>query len=61
MWKSTSGSWEKSEEESFSEGTLSFTTVPSAVHEVAEVKAVFMLVEKLSLVNKIDAISSSRL
>lgn len=62
MCKSTSGdSWEMDEAESFSEGTLSFPTAPSAVHEKAEVKAVFMLVENPSLLNKMDAISSSRL
>lgn len=59
--KCTSGNCEKGEEESFSEGALEFTTVPSAVQVVAELKEAFMLSEKPFALNKIDVISSSRL
>lgn len=59
--KCTSGNREKGEEESFSEGALELTTVPSAVQVVAEVKVAFMLPEKPFSLNKIDIISSSRL
>lgn len=59
--KCTSGNREKGEEESFSEGALQFTTVPSAVQVVAELKVAFMLSEKPLSLNKIDVISSSRL
>ena len=59
--KCTSGNCEKDEEESISEGALQFTTVPSAVQVVAEVKVAFMLSEKPFSLNKIDDISSSRL
>lgn len=58
--KCTSGNREKGEE-SFSEGALEFTTVPSAVQVVAELKEAFMLSEKPFSLNKMDVISSSRL
>lgn len=59
--KCTSGNCEKGEEESFSGGALQFTTVPSAVHVVAEVKVALKLSEKPFSLNKMDVISSSRL
>lgn len=58
--KCTSGNCEKGEEESFS-GALQFTTVPSAVQVVAEVKVALKLSEKPFPLNKMDVISSSRL
>lgn len=59
--KCTSGKCEKGEEESVSEGALAFTTAPSAVQAVAEVKVAFTLPEKPFSLNKMDVISSSRL
>jgi len=59
--KCTSGKREKGEEESVSGGALQFTTAPSAVRVVAEMKGARKLSAKPFSLNKMDVISSSRL